>query len=45
MDKHEREMVREINERMGFKGDGVVVVYGEGCVSHILLTPLSSTQS
>jgi len=28
----ERRLAKDLNERMGFKGDGVLVVYGEGCV-------------
>ncbi|BGP00680.1 hypothetical protein NBRC10513v2_006475 [Rhodotorula toruloides] len=28
--EHERKLIREHNERLGFKGDGVIVIYGEG---------------
>ena len=28
----ERRLAKDLNERMGFKGDGVLVVYGQGCV-------------
>ncbi|GJN93655.1 hypothetical protein Rhopal_006712-T1 [Rhodotorula paludigena] len=45
MDKHEREMVREINERMGFKGDGVVVVYGEGGFARLALDTLKKVKT
>lgn len=38
MPEQERRLAKEINERMGFKGDGLLVVYGEGCV---LLSPVS----
>ncbi|BGO94476.1 hypothetical protein NBRC10512_001165 [Rhodotorula toruloides] len=28
--EHERKLIREHNERLGFKGDGCIVIYGEG---------------
>ncbi|CEQ42326.1 SPOSA6832_04111, partial [Sporobolomyces salmonicolor] len=36
-DKDERRRRDEMNERMGLKGDGVLCVYGEGCISPPLL--------
>ncbi|BGP42738.1 hypothetical protein JCM10450v2_006848 [Rhodotorula kratochvilovae] len=40
MSDQERRLVKEINERMGFRGDGVLVVWGEGGFAKLALDTL-----
>ncbi|GAA5995236.1 hypothetical protein JCM11641_005398 [Rhodosporidiobolus odoratus] len=44
MDEHERRMLRDINERLDFKGDGCIVVYGEGGFARLALDVLRKLQ-
>ncbi|GAA5847247.1 hypothetical protein JCM9279_006156 [Rhodotorula babjevae] len=40
----ERRLAKDLNERMGFKGDGVLVVYGEGGFAKVALDTIKMTK-